>query len=270
MCVPALPVDLDRIVRETFVARVEHHAVLGSTNDRVQECAGQDAGPLPLLVLADRQTAGRGRGANRWWTGPGSLAMSLLLAPVGRASQPVPNGPGGPSDVSSLVGLAAALAVVRTAGPGLPGVEVGLHWPNDVFAAGRKLSGVLAEVLADRRVILGIGVNTNNTAADAPTDLRQSVATLRDLTGATHDATELLVTLLRRLESILAALAGTPEEIARQADALCLQRGRTLTVRTGAGVVTGRCEGIAPDGALVLAVPGGPRRIYSGTVVPGS
>ena len=71
--------DINRILRETFVVEVEHHDELGSTNDRAMQRAKQGASRLPLLVIADRQTAGRGRGGNRWWTGPGSLAFSLLL-----------------------------------------------------------------------------------------------------------------------------------------------------------------------------------------------
>ena len=67
-----MPLDIDRILRETFVARAEYHPSLGSTNDRAAERAAQDGGELPLLVAAERQTAGRGRAANRWWTGPGA------------------------------------------------------------------------------------------------------------------------------------------------------------------------------------------------------
>ena len=73
--------DINRILRETFVVEAEHREELGSTNDRALERAKQGATHLPLLVIADRQTAGRGRGGNRWWTGPGSLAFSLLLHP---------------------------------------------------------------------------------------------------------------------------------------------------------------------------------------------
>ena len=71
--------DINRILRETFVVEVEQHAELASTNDRAAQRAKQGAKKLPLLVISDRQTAGRGRGGNRWWTGAGSLAFSLLF-----------------------------------------------------------------------------------------------------------------------------------------------------------------------------------------------
>ena len=106
-----MPLDIDRILRETFVARAEYHPSIGSTNDRAAECAAQGAGEMPLLVVADRQTAGRGRGANRWWTGPGALAFSLLVD--GRTV-------GADGGRSPLVALAAAVAVVDAVAPLLP------------------------------------------------------------------------------------------------------------------------------------------------------
>ena len=103
-----MPLDIDRILRETFVARAEYFPTIGSTNDRALECAAQDDGQLPLLVVADQQTAGRGRGVNRWWTGPGALAFTLLL-----------DGPtvGADRSRSPLVALAAAVAIADAVAP---------------------------------------------------------------------------------------------------------------------------------------------------------
>ena len=85
-----MPLDIDRTVQETFVARAEYHPSLGSTNDRAAGGRVARRRQLPLLVLADRQTAGRGRGTNRWWTGPGAWrsacwSMAGRLAPVAAA-----------------------------------------------------------------------------------------------------------------------------------------------------------------------------------------
>ena len=254
---PSKP-DLDRVVSETFLARAEYHALLGSTNDRARECAGRAAGELPLLIVADRQTAGRGRGANRWWTGPGSLAMSLVLEATA---------PGTPTAGSTLLGLAAAVALVETVAPLVAPHVVGLHWPNDVFAAGRKLAGVLVRVPANRRRIVGIGLNTNSRLADAPAELHATATTLLELTGTQHDHTEILVALLGHLETALGQLASSPEQLGTRAGRLCLQSEQVLTIRLGQSVVTGRCAGIAPDGALLLETPDGARKFYSGTLV---
>lgn len=273
--------DLDRVLRETFVASFEHFSTLGSTNDRAKEAAGDcpdfraptghyrqivgegtkmglspSCGPLPLLIVADRQTAGRGRGGNAWWTGEGSLAFSLLLG-----SEHLPQ-----KRRSALVSLAAGVAVVETVAPLVPDRPIGIHWPNDVMVGDRKLSGILIEVLPDGRQVVGIGVNVNNTAADAPDEIQPLVATLRDLTGRSHDRTDILVSLLQHLAGQLSVLRSSPEQIASRTDSLCLQRGRMLTVCQGEQTIIGRCEGIAPDGALRLETSDGERLVYSGVV----
>ena len=71
--------DLEKIRKSGLVAAVEHQEELGSTSDRALEMARQDDASLPLLILADRQTGGRGRGSNQWWAAPGSLTFSLLI-----------------------------------------------------------------------------------------------------------------------------------------------------------------------------------------------
>ncbi len=254
---PTSSLDADLLLRRTFIARVEHHATLGSTNDRAKQCAGQGVGALPLLIVADEQTAGRGRGTRRWWTGQGSLACSLLLEAadlgVDRSRSP-------------LVALAAAVAIVETVGPLLPSHQVGIRWPNDVFAGGRKLAGILVEVLSDRRLVVGIGLNLNNSLCEAPPELQSTAATLRELTGTPHDRTRILLALLEHLAVGLWQLASTPEQVAARADGFCLQHGEQLTIQLGRRLVSGRCAGIASDGALVLDTPEGRRTLYSGVL----
>jgi BirA family transcriptional regulator, biotin operon repressor / biotin---[acetyl-CoA-carboxylase] ligase len=250
--------DISRILRETFVIEVERHKELGSSNDRALERAKQGASKLPLLVIADRQTAGRGRGGNRWWTGQDSLAFSLLLK-----SAAVENKAG----AAPLVSLAAGVAVVETIQPLIQNKEIGIHWPNDVMAAGRKLSGILAEVLPDGRTIIGIGLNTNDSLDNVPAELLPIVTTLLDLTGKRHDHTDILVSLLNCLERRLIALVQAPAEITAQADAFCLQRDKSLTLQQGRQKITGLCRGIAADGALLLETSKGLKSYYSGTII---
>ena len=102
------PLERTRLLEETWIAEVEPHATLSSTNDRAAELAKSAGTRLPLLVTAEVQTAGRGRGGNRWWTGNGSLAFSVLFdaASIEESSPAIP-----------LVGLAAGLAVVEAVRP---------------------------------------------------------------------------------------------------------------------------------------------------------
>lgn len=250
-----------RLLDTKFLARVEQYRTLASSNDLAKRRAADGENRLPLLIVAEEQTAGRGRGGNRWWTGPGSLACSLLLDVerfgIDRA-------------VSPLVALGAALAVVETVvemlGPRPNAIDVGLHWPNDVYVDQGKLAGVLVETLSNRLYVVGLGVNTNNTAADAPRAIRPALATLLDLTGARHDQTTFLAAWLVSFEKTLRRLGPSPESVAARADSLCLQHGRTLTIQSDSHSTTGVCQGIAADGALLLDTSSGRRKFYSGVV----
>jgi BirA family biotin operon repressor/biotin-[acetyl-CoA-carboxylase] ligase len=143
---------------------------------------------------------------------------------------------------------------------------VGLHWPNDVYLGRGKLAGILVETLPDGRLVLGIGLNVNNRLSAAPDDVRERAISLYDATGQMHDRTQVLIDLLNQLQHELAELATKPSAIGRQADELCLQRGEPLMIDTGQEIVSGRCLGIEPDGALLLLTDRGPRKFYAGVL----
>ncbi len=247
-----------------FVARVEHYAILDSTQQRAREASANPFEPLPLLVVADRQSTGRGRGDNSWWTGEGNLALSLLFDPAQL---------GCPRGLPSM-SLAASVAIIDAIAlmwdgfpkPSSCNHRLGLHWPNDVFVADRKLGGVLIEALPDGLHILGIGLNTNSRVADAPAELQPQLTTLRDLTGRPHDHTELTIALFDRLVACLGQLGADPLSLGRRFDELCLQHGRTLTLYQGERATTGRFLGIAPDGGLLLETTSGQQSFHSGTL----
>lgn len=257
MFVNSQPLDTDRLLRETILARVERYPAIGSTNDRAKKLAAGEPGELPLLIVADRQTAGRGRGTNRWWTGDGSLAFTLLVDlrsyRINASRKP-------------LVALAAGIAAVEAIASRVPAFRVGLHWPNDVFVAGRKMAGILIEVPPEGLHVIGVGINTNTRLRDAPTELRDTATTLLDLTGSEHDHTEILIDWLTRFAGGLRRMETSPEEIGLRANALCLQHGQQLTVDQGSQTHCGVCAGIAADGAMLLESATGLRRLYGGAV----
>jgi BirA family biotin operon repressor/biotin-[acetyl-CoA-carboxylase] ligase len=288
-----------KILENSFISNLEYYELLSSTNDRALAAAGEPDVRLPLLIVADAQTAGRGRGSNRWWTGSGSLAFSLLMQPVGwvehgdsvemvrsanrskttatvntdstpcvthHCSDGSLHAPYATSRPTALVALAVGVALVDALAPLVPGHELGIHWPNDVMLDGRKLAGILIEVLPGGKQVIGIGINTNNTAVDAPEEVRHRVATLRDASGRMYDPVETLTVVLTRLEEQLAELAHAPERVAARTNELCLQRGRRLAVAQGGTRIEGRCLGIAADGALLMECDSRHRRVYSGTV----
>jgi BirA family biotin operon repressor/biotin-[acetyl-CoA-carboxylase] ligase len=251
-------IEPSRLTLPPAVTRVEYFAEIDSTNDAARRLAAELPGETGLLVVAERQTAGRGRGSNKWWTGDGSLACSLLFDPSRRGIEP---------RYGSMVPLSAAIAVIDAVTQRLPSPAIGLRWPNDVYIGERKLAGVLVEGLPDGRQILGLGCNVNNSVAAAPPQVATIVASLVDELGSPTDRTDLLADLLSALEASLDRLANEREGLAKLADELCLQRGRPLNVQVGEERIAGICTGIADDGALKLDTPAGRRTIYSGVVL---
>lgn len=253
MLTPSL--DCHRLTRETFVDQVEYLASVSSTNDYLRQRAPRGG---TVLVVADEQTAGRGRGSNRWWTGAGSLALSLLYDPRARGIE---------RRYAAMVALGAALSVVEAITPLLTGRRVGLHWPNDVFVDDRKIAGILVETTADGRQIVGLGCNVNNSLATAPADVADVATSLIDLTDQAVDRTELILRVLQSLDGWLDQLAAAPAQVGRRADAVCLQLGRLLTLELGEFQARGTCLGIADDGGLRLNTPTGERVFYSGVLL---
>lgn len=253
----ASPFDLPRIRATTFGRHAEYHIQIDSTNDEAKRRAADPACPLPLLVLAGSQTAGRGRGRNRWWSTDGCLMFSLALGP-----ERLPDD----RQHAALASLATAVAVVDAVRPLLTGLPLGIHWPNDVMVGSGKLAGILIEVAAARRHVIGIGLNTNNRFDDAPEEVRSRATSLSQLSGQAHDLTAVLLELLVALERRIAELVASPAAIADQANRLCLQRGMQLSVEHGRSRIAGLCLGIGADGSLILQTPDGQRALMSGTV----
>ena len=271
--------QLTRILSETFLADGEYQVVIDSTNNRAKVLAASHEISLPYLVLAEEQTAGRGRGLKRWWTGKGSLAFSIIIPlsqdrPANTAPSSVGSAPSawGWSAISEdsirLLGLAGALAVYRAARDYVPSnLPLGIHWPNDVYANNAKLAGVLVEVTANRRAVIGIGVNVNNRAENAPPDLLCRIATLSQISDQMLDRTALLIEIINQLQDLLGILTTQPSQLAVEANRVCLQKGRELALELEHRLVTGKCLGIDPTGALILETDAGEQRFLSGTVV---
>ena len=241
--------------------RVEFHAEIGSTNDRARAALADGGDEADgLAVVADLQTAGRGRRGRAWESPRGAnLMVSLAMRP--RL----------PAERAALLGIAAALAVRDAAASMLPDDTLRVKWPNDVVTAdGRKVAGLLVETairgeeLAE--AVVGMGINVNWPAADMPAALRDGAASLCDLAGAPLDRVELLRRLLDTLAAEVAALerGGSPLERLRHVSAL---DGRRIVVDTGAGRIEGTATGVTADGQLVLETGAGATTLAVGEVV---
>ena len=261
--------NLARIEDETFITRVDFQREINSTNDRAMELAGSDDSEFPLLVLAESQTSGRGRGANRWWSGDGALTFSVLLA-TESAELPTERWP----QVSLTVGLAVCEALEELIARGVPTAQlstlpaVQLKWPNDVYIEGRKICGVLVEVPRNcaGRLLLGIGVNVNNSLVEAPEELRERATSLVDLTGRQFPLADVLIEVLQCLAARLEPDELWNAEVQAGWRRRCLLTGQRLQVDLGVRRVVGTCRGIDDDGALLVEVDGKTERHLAGTV----
>ena len=169
-----------------------------------------------------------------------------------------------------LVALAAGLAVRSVVADLLPGHTVTTKWPNDVLISDQKVSGILSEQHSTDSgsiFVIGIGLNVNNSTATAPDDVRLRATSVFDQTGQSHDLTDTLIQLLGKLQSVLDRLKQNPVEIAREAAQFNRLTGSQTTIQTPTETLTGRCTGIADDGAILLNVEGTIREIRAGTVV---
>ena len=213
---PSVDVNASRVAGATCIAQAAHLPEAASTNDLAVavangEAVGQLSDPmLPLLIIADRQTAGRGRGAKHWWTGPKCLAFSVLLDAQQQAIDPRRQSP--------EIATAAGRAVVDAVRQQLPDIahRVKPRWPNDVYADDRKLAGVLIEVPRPNRLVIGIGLNVNARAAEAPPELADSITTVRDLCGHEVDRQALLIAILQSLEQRLGEISSHAERNQRR------------------------------------------------------
>jgi len=231
--------------------RVGHFDEVDSTNrwalDRAREGAAEG-----LVVVADHQTAGRGRLDRTWEAPPGSsLLVSVLLhAPAG----------GGPDEAHRAV-IAAAVAVARAVRT-VAGVDAGMKWPNDVVVGDRKLAGILAEHEGDALVV-GLGVNVNWESF--PPELEATATACNLEAGHEVDRDALLAAFLEELEAAL----GDPVATERAHRDLLVTLGRRVRVSlVRDGVLEGEAVGLGVHGELeVRADDGTVHAVTTGDVV---
>jgi BirA family biotin operon repressor/biotin-[acetyl-CoA-carboxylase] ligase len=253
------PEDLDRVRESRLVRGIEFHQEIGSTNDRAAQLAGDDSIECPYLVIAARQTAGRGRGSNAWWSAPGALAFSLILEPrrIGIKYERWP-----------LVALASGLAVCEAVKPFGRFGDAALKWPNDVYVHGKKIAGILVEAPAvkSERLVVGIGVNVNNGLSAAPQEIQKSACALCEVAGRPLDLASILIDVLGRLSGALEVLAKGTTDLVDLWRPYCLLTGKRVTLTAANREFSGRCRGINERGELVLDTPDGTQSFRSGSV----
>lgn len=290
--------DADRILAATFVRHVEIHDSLGSTNLRAVGLGKLPEVELPALVVARSQTAGRGRGDHTWWSAEGALTFSLLLdtAAFGIDARSWPQ-------LSLAMGVAVcdglSIELERAGSSPSPwkGAEVGgpagglgdgektdvqlgskdaparlsIKWPNDVMLQGRKVCGILIEspggtAPARERLVIGIGINVNNSWHSAPGDAGASGIALCDITKNAHDLQDVLQNVLISIHQRIEQLSANDQELPAAWQRLSWLTDQDVAVVAATTRTEGVCLGIDAEGSLLVENAAGTHRVRSGSV----
>lgn len=234
--------ELKKSLSRLPLGNIKYFESIGSTNDEALAWAANDAPDLSL-VIADEQTAGRGRQERKWFTPKGTaLAFSLILRPI----------PEEKPHLSRTVGL-AALAVAESLRA--RGLDAKIKWPNDVLIAGRKICGILVESVWSGEdvdcVVIGIGVNVLKDSVPQADYLLFPATSMENELTETPTREEVLREILAAFIELRPRMV-TDEFVIRW-ESLLAFRGESVQIETGSKPpVAGQIHGLESDGSLRL------------------
>lgn len=234
--------------RRGGLAEVRVYPRLRSTNSKAAELARRGAITLPGAVIASRQSAGRGRGANTWYSDAGSLTATFVLP--ARGDRP-----------ATEVSLRAGLAVFDAISAWVPADDLKVKWPNDVLIRGKKVAGILCERVGTADII-GIGLNVTTDLSAAPADMPRRAVSLAAASHGAVEREEVFVALAIALRGMWDSDDWLPR--LRRVHALT---GRRVAIHTGGHIIRGTCRGIDDTGRLLVDDGSRTHAISSGHVL---
>ena len=248
------------LVTRRIGAAIHLFQEVDSTNDEAAALAGRGEAE-GAIIIAETQRRGRGR-MGRWWQSPRGLGLylSVILRPT------IP--PHGAPVLTLMGAVVGAEAIERTTG-----LIASLKWPNDLIVRGRKVGGILGEMAVEEgsrllHVILGIGINVNQTETDFEGELRQTASSLQVEAGRPVDRTAIARSFCESLDGWYERfLCDGPLPILEHARRRCLTLGRQVTARSGDQEISGLAVELDDDGRLVIRdASGGVHRLLAGDV----
>ncbi len=238
---------------------IRYFEEVDSTQEIARALAAEGA-PQGTVVIAETQSAGRGRMGRGWHSPPG---VSLYTTTILRPSMPFAEVP----RLSLMAGVAAAEAI-ETSAP----VIAQLKWPNDIWIKGRKAGGIIAEAVTDTHqelacVLLGIGLNLNLAAEDMAEDIRRRATSVLIASGRRCDRTAVAKALFLSLNTRYMEIEGSGFAAIRPLwERYSALTGKRVTVIESGIPQSGVVQGIDTDGALLLETVAGIQRIVAGDV----
>jgi BirA family biotin operon repressor/biotin-[acetyl-CoA-carboxylase] ligase len=225
----------------TFGKRIYHFFKTNSTNNVAMKL-GEEGEPHGAVVLAEEQTAGRGRAGRKWISEPMAGIHATILVR-----------PGVPPSQAPLLTLVAGVAT-HDAVTEQTGIEADIRWPNDILIQGRKCAGILTELRAepDRVHFAAIGIGVNINQERMPCELANLATSLRIATGRMHSRVEFLARLLRSLEHYynLFIARGAAPLIERFAAVSSFYEGKRVRISSSTETFIGTTAGLEPTGIL--------------------
>jgi BirA family biotin operon repressor/biotin-[acetyl-CoA-carboxylase] ligase len=227
--------------------------LLPSTQDYLRQYIGSASDLAPIIVVAQEQSKGAGRRGRSWFSPRGGLWFSFAF----RCSLD--------GDKTTAVGLLAATALIEALEKQAK-LNYGIKWPNDIVVKGRKLAGLLSDVFLEEEqsptIVLGIGVNTNNTLDDH-LRMKFNATSVIDETGVELNNQEILSLFVKCFDSILVEYANEPQAMIDYIKNFVTNLGEKIEVELSDRVLRGLCVDISERGELVLEDSLGARRILS-------
>ncbi len=218
-----------------------------------------DPTELPRLIVADRQSAGRGRLGRQWYSDDGTLTFSLHLA-ADMLQVPV--------SARSLVALAAGMGVADAAEYYLSPVRPRIKWPNDVYVHDQKIAGLLVEASDARaaNVVIGIGINVATDFSQAPQDVQRRATSISAVAASELSRYALLPKVVEQVLERITQLNDAGPQLMQEFRQRCYLTGRMIRVRRPDQTLQGRVVGVNDQGTLELATPQGVQTIHAGEI----
>ncbi len=245
---------LPKLTTKSFGRNLKLMEEVGSTQDELRKLAEEGA-PEGTLVIAERQTRGRGRMGRSWVSPAGKgVWMSLLLRPQVPIQQ------------TSQLTLLAAVALCRGISR-IVDLKIGIKWPNDLLVEGKKISGILLESAAEEErlkyVAAGLGISANLDEEDYPEELRAKAVSLKMAAGREVDRPQLIASILEEFEKLYEMYQEkgfAPIRTLWEMHAVTL--GRPAVLHTSRGIVEGVPEALDESGGLAVRLPDGSLQVF--------